>query len=490
MSISFPSLSDGVRVPFIYGEFDPTGASEDPSLMPYTVLIMGQMLPSGKATPLEPFRPTSAKQADELAGKGSQLASMIKAYLVANNVTKMIAIPVPDAEEGIAATGAIKLNGAVTIGAPVCLYISGILVRAAATIGATADSIISKLAAAINGNEDLPVIARNELNVLTLTAKNKGENGNDIDLRLSYRDEPIPAGISIEVTPMHGGAGNPDISEAIAAMGDTQYHVIASAFTDAFSLDLLHAEMESRWGPLCQIDGQVIMVKSGTFGQVTTFTSKLNGKHFTVIPSEGSPTAPWVDAAASAGVVAYYANNDPARGFRTLLVPGVLAPHPRDRWPNFPEKNQGYFEGVSGRYVAPDGTVRFQKLITTHVYNELGAEDKAFLSLNSPLTLSYLRYDWRNYLLLKYPRHKLAGDADAKFYNVTQPIMTPKLGKAEAIARFKVWLEMGLVEGFDQFKQDVIVERNSKNENRLDWLLRPDLMNQFEVGGTLFRHIV
>jgi phage tail sheath gpL-like len=141
--------------------------------------------------------------------------------------------------------------------------------------------------------------------------------------------------------------------------------------------------------------------------------------------------------------------------------------------------------------VSPDGTLRFQKLITTHRLNPLGAEDRAFLSLNSPLTLSYLRFDWNNYIKLKYPRHKQAGDADAGRYHASQPIMTPKLGRAEAIARFgSVWLPMGLVEGFEQFKRDLLCECNDKNENRLDWLLRPDLKNQFEVAGTLFRHIV
>jgi phage tail sheath gpL-like len=290
---------------------------------------------------------------------------------------------------------------------------------------------------------------------------------------------------------MTGGAGNPDAAPVIAAMGNDQYHVIAWPWTDNASLAALRDELDDRWEPLRQIDGQAIAIKRGTFGEATTFSGARNDKHLTVIPSEGTPTSPWVDCAACVGVIAWYGNNDPARGFNTLLVPGVLAPAPADRWPGCPEKNQGLFEGLSTRYVAPDGTVRLQKLITTYRLNPLGAEDKAFLSLNSPLTLSYLRYDWNNYLKLKYPRHKLAGDTDVNRYDATQPIMTPKLGRAEAIARFMdVWLPMGLVEGSEQFKRDLFCERNAKNENRLDWLLRPDLMNQFEVAGTLFRHIV
>ena len=490
MSIVFPSLSDNVRVPFIYGEFDPTGASDDPSQMPYTVLMVGQMLDTGKADPHVPARPMSKKQADDLFGQGSQLAEMCTAYLEANVLTKMMAIPVPDADVGVKAEGAISLSGTVTNGTPLCLYIGGVLVRAAANFNTEGATVAAALATAINANPDLPVTATFSLGQVTLTARHKGEMGNDIDLRLSYYKEPIPAGLTITITKMTGGAGNPDAAPIIAAMGNDQYHVIAWPWTDNASLAYLRDELDDRWGPLRQIDGQAIAIKRGTFGEVVTFTGARNDKGLTVFASEGSPTNPWKDAAATVGVISYYANTDPARGFRTLKIPGVLAPAPDDRWPDFPEKNQGLFEGLSTRYVAPDGTLRLQKAITTHRMNELGAEDKAYLSLNSPLTLSYLRYDWRNYLLLKYPRHKLAGDADAKFYGTTQPIMTPKLGRAEAIARFKVWLEMGLVEGLEQFTNELVVERHSKNENRMDWLLRPNLMNQFEVGGVLFRHIV
>ena len=115
---------------------------------------------------------------------------------------------------------------------------------------------------------------------------------------------------------------------------------------------------------------------------------------------------------------------------------------------------------------------------------------KAFLSVNSPLTLSYIRYDWNNFLKLKFPRHKLASDSEAHRYNRTTPIIYPKLGKSVAIARAGVWADMALVENIDAFKRSIMCERNARNENRLDWFMQPDLVNQFLVAGTLIRHIV
>ena len=52
-----------------------------------------------------------------------------------------------------------------------------------------------------------------------------------------------------------------------------------------------------------------------------------------------------------------------------------------------------------------------------------------------------------------------------------------------AIAKFRQWEEQGLVEGIDQFKADLIVERNISDVNRLDFMLPPDLINQLRVTG-------
>lgn len=46
-SISFPTLSPSIRIPFAYAEFDPMVLADDASVMPYTVLLIGQMFTSG-----------------------------------------------------------------------------------------------------------------------------------------------------------------------------------------------------------------------------------------------------------------------------------------------------------------------------------------------------------------------------------------------------------------------------------------------------------
>ena len=490
MAISFNDIPEALRQPFVYTEFDPSQADLGLTENPFTVLLVGQMLDAGTADPLQIYRPTSADQAIQWFGQGSQLAQMVEFYLTANPVTKMLAIPVADLDEGVEAQGAISLDGSVSSPAPLYLYIGGQVVRVGASAGQSAASVASAAIAAINADASLSVTASGLGTAIELTAKHKGECGNDIDLRVNYYNETMPGGLSVSFTPMAGGAGNPDPIATIAALPPDQYHVIAWPWTDSASLVAIKDEMDSRWGALRQNDGQAVTVKRGTFGEVLAWNEQNNNRGLSVFASEGSPTSPWSDAAACAGVIAYYANIDPARGFMTLPVPGVLAPRLGDRWPKFPEKNQSLFEGVSSRVVDASGRVAMSNVITTHRKSPLGSATQAYLSINTCFTLSFIRFDWNSFIQNKYARYKLASDADARSFGAGQKIMTPSLARAEAITRFGMWLERGLVEGSAQFKNDIFAEINGTNPNRLDIFMRPNIMNQFNICGTLIAHIV
>ena len=43
--------------------------------------------------------------------------------------------------------------------------------------------------------------------------------------------------------------------------------------------------------------------------------------------------------------------------------------------------------------------------------------------------------------------------------------------------------DLGWVENFDQFAEELVVERNQSDPNRMDFLLPPDLMNNFLVSA-------
>jgi len=103
----------------------------------------------------------------------------------------------------------------------------------------------------------------------------------------------------------------------------------------------------------------------------------------------------------------------------------------------------------------------------------------SFLDLETPLTLFYLRATLRARIAQKFPRHKLA--ADGTRYGAGQAIVTPSTIRAELLALAREWEELGLVEGLDQYKADLIVERDATDPNRINALVPPNIVNQFRA---------
>lgn len=479
--IGFNHVPGALRVPFVAVEFDNSRASQGPALLPYRVLLIGQKTSAGSAAANSLHRVTSADQLIGLAGRGSMLHRMAMAYFAANRSTETWVGVLEDDSSGVAATGTITVTGPALGGGTLSLYVGGELVRVGVATADDAAAVASGIASAINAAASLPVTATADAAVVTIAAKNKGACGNDIDLRANYQDgEVLPAGVSVECAPMSGGATNPDLAGLIAALGDEWFQIFALPYTDGTSLTAIETELASRFGPLRMIDGVAIAAAAGTHAELGTLGGARNSPHVTIVATNESPTPPVEYAAHVAGVAAFYGAADPARPFQTLALPWCKAPADSDRF-TLEERNLLLFDGVSTTRVAAGGVVQIERLVTTYKTNAAGADDTSYLDVTTMLTLLYARHAFRTRMLQRYPRHKLASDGVR--LAAGQPVITPKLGKAEAIAWFREMESMGLFENFDQFKQDLVVQRNAQDPNRLDFLLPPDLINQFIVGA-------
>lgn len=475
MSISFNSIPANNRVPFVFVEFNNTNAIQGTGLKAYKALLLGQKLAAGSATANVPVRVTSAAQGISLFGEGSMLHHMLEKWFATNKTTALWVIPQEDNGAGVKAQGTLTFTGPATGAGAINLYFAGRKISVAVAAADTATAIATAVAAAINAKPSLGVTATSALGVVTFDYVHKGLVGNEFDTRANYFDgEALPAGVGLTIVQLTGGTLNPVLTAAIAAMGEEQYDVIATGYNDATSLTAIEAEMADRFGPLRQNDGVVFTAKNGNFAALTALGDSRNSPHVSISAMYKHPSHVAQFAAALAAVVAFYGNIDPARPFQTLAVAGELPASETDRFTNA-ERNLLLFDGISTNNVDAGGLVRLERMITTYQENALGADDVSYLDVTTMLTLSFLRYDFRNYFASKYPRHKLANDGTR--FGEGQAVMTPALGKAEAIAKFRAWEELGLVENAEDFKANLIVERNSGDVNRLDFLLPPNLIN-------------
>jgi phage tail sheath gpL-like len=488
--VAFNQIPNGIKTPFVYVEFDNSRAVQGPSLQEYRVLIVGQKISAGTKPALERFQITSEDQAKQYFGNGSMLAHMLEKFLGANKVNQVYAIALDDDGAGVKASGKITMTGPATEAGLVSIMVAGRRVRVGVSSGDSADDIALNIKDKLEAELDLPVdvaINGTNANEVDLTAKNAGEAGNEIDIRINYFEgEELPSGVGATITSMNSGVGNPDIQDALDILDDTQYNIIVNPYSDASNLTALEAELSERFGPLKQNDGYALVGKRGDFSTLTTFGNSRNSQ-FTIIREANGPMSPYEKVSSEAGVIALNGQIDPARPFQTLEVPGILAPKGSEIFTQA-ERNQLLNNGVGTSLIDDSGVVRFERVITSYKTNAFGASDPSYYDLNTLLTLSYLRFDFRNTFLRKFPRHKLANDGTR--IAPGQPILTPKSGKAEAVSIFRGWEELGLVEGAEQFKNDLIVERNAQDPNRLDFLLPPDLINQLRVTGVQIQFLL
>jgi len=477
--ISFNQIPIDLRTPGTYVEIDNSKAYNGLLGLPTKILVIAQRLPAGNVLAKVPTLITSVDQGNVGFGIGSQMSHMLAALIKGNSFTELWACAIDDNVAGAAATGTVTVAGNATAAGTINLYIGGRRVQVGVTAAQTPAQIATAIVAAVTAMPALAVTAAAEAGVVTLTAKHKGECGNFLDLRHSYyTGEVLPAGVSLAFTAMTGGTANPLIQDVLDLIGDDWYTDIVIPYTDAVNLSAIEEKLDVNFGPLKMIDGHAWTGASGTLSALATLGNSRDNPHLTISGIKGSPTPPWEWAACLAGVSAYYLSIDPARPLQTLTLPGMLPPAIGDRF-TLQERNILLHDGIATAKVDGGGNVVIERVITTYKTNAFGAADPSYLDVETLRTLATLRYDLRNFITLQFPRYKLADDGTN--FARGQAVVTPNTIKATIIARFKQWEDQGLAEDVDQFKSDLIVERDTTDLNRVNCLVPPNIINQLRV---------
>lgn len=477
-NVSFNEIPDNLRLPGIYIEIDPSKAAGGGAVMKRRLLLVGQRLAAGTTSALTALRLGSqaGDQAAQAFGQGSMLHAMAAAAREADDYVDIWAMALDDDAAGVAASGTITLAGMATAVGTLSLYIGGILVRIAVVSGDGYSTIASRLAVAINANADLPVTAAALDGVVTLTCRWKGETGNDLDLRLNYYGERTPAGLTVAIVALSGGTANPDVADLLDAIAGQQYYSIVCPYLDGPNLTALEAEMVDRFGPMEVLTGHVFNAQVGNHAALTTWGDGRNSPHVSTLGLFDVPTAPWVAAAVWATVAESAGANDPARPFRSLALPGVLPPPEASRFTRA-ERNLLLYDGISIFTVDQGGTVLIETIITNYQTNTFGLPDIGLLRLETKWTADLIRFRFNAAVARDYPRHKL-GDVAIP----GQAYATPTTVRATLIAEaVKLATEDGLIEDIEGFKRDLIVKRSTQNPNRLNAVLTPNLVNQFDI---------
>lgn len=489
-NITFLSIATDWLVPGAYIEIDHTKAVRGLPVMPRKILLIGQRLNSGSVQEGVLTKVTRKEDGINYFGRGSMLAQMVQASLKVNPFSETYALALDDNAAGNAATGTITFTGSPTESGTLNLLIGGTAVQVGVTSGDTATEVATATAAAINAKLDLALTAAAALGVVTLTARHKGLEGNDIDVRINYyTGEFTPAGLVVAIVAMAGGTANPDALDAIAAIANLAPYTIVMAWTDTANVAAMENELQGRWGGMDMRTGHSFGFKRGTYSALSTYGSARNSAHSTFPGLNKSPSLNWVIAAQFAAAVEFAGANDPARPFRSLELPDVMAPAEIDRFTDA-ERNLLLHDGISTIIFDDSGKAMVEQVVTTYQTNSFGLEDRSLLKLNTKWTVDYMRYVFRFSILRDYPRHKLAGDDVLTLIQPGQAIATPKLIRNTLIGEATKLVRIGIMEDLEQFKRDLIVVRSDADQNRVNAILPPNTVNQFDVFAGAVQYIL
>lgn len=492
MAVGFERIPQGIRVPLFYAEISNREASylqmQQPSL------LIGPMLATGIATPLEPVLVRDQDEAAALFGAGSILADMVGYYRRNDPYGALWCIPHVAPTGATAATAAVKVEGdGAVMAATGALYIGGDRYPVAIGAGEAHLEVATKLRQAILDDPfalvtpGALVTAEDDETSFVLSCKTVGAVGNEIGYMTNVRGivggEMFPDDIVVTVTPATG-SGLPLWPAIITAMGDEEYDFIATPYTDGAALDAIGEELNDiagRWAWNRQIYGHCFTARTGDLTALQTFGRTRNDPHVSVLGFALSATVSWRRAAALCAQAATSVRADPARPLQTLTLAGVLPPVRGARF-GVSSSDILLHSGIATEMEA-GGAAAIQRCVTTYQRNQWNQPDPSWLDVQTPFTLMYIIRFLRNRILAKFPRHKLANDGTP--FGLGQAIVTPRIIRAELIAAYGELIELGVCENMDGFKEFLVVERDTNDPNRVNVLLPPDLVNQLRIFAML-----
>lgn len=478
--MDFNNIPSNIRVPLFYAEMDSSRAG---TYTPgYRALLIGQALNADGAN--QPKLVMSEGAMVELAGAGSMLHEMFKAYRKNDSFMELWALPLPDIFEGVKAAGSFSFTGTAQENGVLSLYVSGTLVQVSVAEGDTAAMTAEAAAAALAARTDLPVTAALADDTVTLTCKWAGLTGNALDLRLNYLGElggqSTPRGLNVTVADMTGGAGLPELAAALSNLGDTEFDFIALPYTDTLSLNTMQefmGDVAGRWAWDQQLYGHVFAAARLSLTAAQTLGAGRNDQHCSIMPFYGSPTSPWEVTAMLTARAGASLSIDPARPLQTLELTGMLAPEVSDRF-SLAERNTLLYNGMA-TFKAESGKCLIERCITTYQKDGYGRADNAYLDVQTLATSAYTLRNMRQIIQQKYGRHKLANDGTR--FGSGAAVVTPNIIRAELIALYRDLEARALVENADLFAQYLVVERDANDVNRVNVLFPPDYVNQLRI---------
>lgn len=179
-----PDLPSSWMIPGIYFKLNLAGSGASLNSVQKRLLILGCKTSSGSKPANTPIQVFQQSDVNTFFGAGSEVARMYAAAIsqVGPGVCDVFCMALDEPSSGTAATHLITFATNATASGGVDVYICGYKTSVAIASGDTTSTVATNVSSAINVNTSLPVTASPSSGTVTLTAKHKGVNGNDLPI--------------------------------------------------------------------------------------------------------------------------------------------------------------------------------------------------------------------------------------------------------------------------------------------------------------------
>ena len=469
--MSLPNLlSLNFLVPFVASKLDFSRAIRGLRGMPRRLLLIGHKTTTATATLGQIYTISTEADAIDRFGEGSMLVLMWRAAKANADMGLPIdCIAIAQGVSAVQATSTISLTNSAGAAATlldageVMLYIGGVRVSVGVTMADTQATVATKLIAAINARPTLPVTAAATAitNEVKLTARWGGPTGSDIDVRSTYYiDDRLPAGLTVTVPSMSGGAVSPDVTPVITAMQGYRATEIVCPFTDSTNMGLLETEMAARWAANNMQDGAICTAVRGSEAAITTWLSTRNSPHVHTITTTKDATSPFETASMAAAAIESQAAIDPAVPATGIVLLGYKGPAQGAHF-TVDQLNNMLVAGGCPLAIAQDLTGSMLRAVTNYTQTNLGGADRSMAELAWLKTMSYFRWYHVTEFQIKYMGYKLAEYLTEPIPG--QKIMTKALGEEIMLGLYKYLCDAGLCQNPDYYKATLVVEVDGPN---------------------------
>jgi phage tail sheath gpL-like len=377
---TFPGLASGVGSGVNNVTFSPVA-----EVLPRKILIIGVYDAAKTAVVDEvPVLSTSPANTGSVFGFGTPVHRLhLKSALGAQGIETWIQ---PQTETGTESAGEIDFTGSTgVLAGTLAVYIAGDRIPVTITAAMTVEEIADAVVAAINADLDTPVIAAKTAVTfeVELEAKTKGLEGDFYDVSLDLLStDTTPTGITAAITAMTGGAGTPDIGDALDGLG-TGDDANEAGFTDgshgygqvAAVLDAIEAYVGSGNDftglyqktvarPIRFVEGDTVAEAAGLAAQIVISDARLDDRSQGVVSVPDSQSAPSEIAAQAMGHMARKNNVAATASYNGITLIGVQPGATANRWTSdYDDRDTAVRAGVSPTRVVA-GNVQLQNVVS------------------------------------------------------------------------------------------------------------------------------